>query len=64
MSLSILKPRYARVQIKKLVTTKCGPVACPPLDKALGFDWVCSPIQVSAATIPCGQRQAPIASRN
>ena len=57
MSLSILKTRYARMRIKKLATIKCGPVACPPLDKALEFDWVCFPIQVLLATIPCDQWQ-------
>ena len=57
MSLSILKTRYARMRIKKLATIKCGPVAGPPLDKALEFDWVCFPIQVLLATIPCDQWQ-------
>ena len=39
-----------------------GLVACPPLGKALWFDWVCSPIQVLAVATPCGQWQAPIVS--
>lgn len=64
MSLSILKTRYARMRIKKLATIKCGPVACPPLGKALGFDWVCSPARVPPAATPCDQWQASIASED
>ena len=29
-------------------------MACPPLGKALGFDWICSLIRVSIATTPYG----------
>ena len=34
-------------------TTKCGLVAFPPPDKALGFDWVCSPVRALATSTPC-----------
>ena len=36
-----------------IITTKHGLAACPPLSKALGFDWACSSIQVPTATTPC-----------
>ena len=39
-----------------LETTKCGLVTCTPLDKALVFDWICSPVWVPAVATLYGQR--------
>ena len=47
-----------------IITTKRGLVACPPLSKALGFDWVCSLVRVPTTATPCSQRQAPTASKD
>ena len=42
----------------------CGPLACPPFGKAMGFNWVCSPVQFPAAITARGQRQALTAIRD